>query len=98
MSKPVPKSIDDLPCRHIRNLRQYSEIWGEDCPSNELPDLIVFRPDDLNQLIEWILGENEHFVTPSTNRRTFNDINRYSRQALKNEQRNRLSQAMKGKK
>lgn len=40
------KEIENLPHREIRNLKQYSDIWGESCPTNELPYLIVFRGND----------------------------------------------------
>lgn len=40
------KQIDELDHREIRNLRDYSHIWGESCPTNELPYLIVFRGND----------------------------------------------------
>ena len=42
--------------------------------------------DSIEEVIKEVLGENEQFVQPTTVRRTYEEIARYSRQALRNEQ------------
>jgi len=46
---------DNIEHREIRNLNQYSHLWGESCPKSELPYLIVFRGHDFDVAIDELI-------------------------------------------
>jgi hypothetical protein len=54
---PNHTKLDEIFHKEIRNLRQYLDIWGESCPANELPYLIVFRGHDFKAQLEQLFLE-----------------------------------------
>ena len=81
--KPVPRSIDEM----------LDDAWNKDYDRNRFKQ-------DLYQLIEWIIGDMEGRQTTDMSLQswTHEDYKAFGKNELIIEQRNRLSQAMKGKK
>ena len=46
----IMQKLSALDYREFKSKWHYKELWGEDCPSDETPDLILFRGKDLQQL------------------------------------------------
>ena len=55
----VANELSALDYREYKSAFHYKDIWGEDCPTNELPNLIVYRGIDLQNLLISLLP-NQH--------------------------------------
>jgi len=53
------EKLSALDYKLFNSLWHYKELWGSDCPRDELPSLIVYRTEDIKKLTNTTNKDNE---------------------------------------